>query len=199
MVLRLLFVSFAVTGPALHPLRASHWQGVLIGDKICSAEKYGAKGDGVTDDTKALQKAIADCGSKGGGQVVLPAGTGKGIYLSKALTMSYNHLELNIPKGATLKISNDRKNWPKNQQFIFAQKVQHIAITGKGGIDGQGLVWWQNEDKFRPHTVQFKDVTKPRAGIVRRSLRGVGRGDPEPTVKGRLRKEKRVFAQYGRD
>ena len=147
------------TATALHPLRASHWQDILIGDKVCSVDTYGAKGDGVTDDTAAIQSALNDCGGSGGGQVVLPASTGNGTYLSKALSMNHSHVELNVPAKTVLRISNDRKHWPGSLNFITGHSAEHIAITGAGTIDGQGAVWWANRNDFRPHTVQFNHVT----------------------------------------
>ena len=48
-----------------------------------NVRELGAKGDGRTFDTDAIQKALDDCGKAGGGTVLLPRGT----YLSKPLTL----------------------------------------------------------------------------------------------------------------
>src|SRR6476646_10816217 len=67
---------------------------------------FGAKADGVTDNTAAIQKAIDEC-SKTGGKVIFPSGT----YLSGTLILKSN-TTLHLSAGATLLVSADLKAYP---------------------------------------------------------------------------------------
>src|SRR5260370_25539120 len=58
---------------------------------------FGAKGDGKTLDTEAINKAIAAANNAGGGTVYLPAGT----YLSTSVHLQSN-VGLFIDHGATI-------------------------------------------------------------------------------------------------
>ena len=114
--------------------------------KVCGAKKYGAKGDGTTKDTAAIQKAIDDCSAgKGGGTVVLDAGT----YLSAPILLKSN-MTLELKKDAILLGSPDHQDYPVIQEFrqdghqalVSAVNAQNVSITGEGVIDGNGESWW---------------------------------------------------------
>ena len=80
----------------------------MAAGKVCDAKKYGAKGDGTTKDTVAIQKAIDDCSAgKGGGTVVLDAGT----YLSAPILLKSN-MTLELKKDAILLGSPDHQDYP---------------------------------------------------------------------------------------
>ena len=118
----------------------------MAAGKVCDAKKYGAKGDGTTKDTVAIQKAIDDCSAgKGGGTVVLDAGT----YLSAPILLKSN-MTLELKKDAILLGSPDHQDYPVIQEFrqdghqalVSAVNAQNVSITGEGVIDGNGDSWW---------------------------------------------------------
>jgi polygalacturonase len=102
-------------------------------------KKYGAKADDKTLNTVAIQSAIDACGTTGG-RVIIPEGT----YLSGTLNLK-NNVNLHLMPGAVLKGSSEFKDYPDLapgkktvRAFINAAGVNHIAITGKGTINGNG-------------------------------------------------------------
>lgn len=130
-----------------------------------SVTDFGARGDGVTDDTRAIQTAI-NCMPKGS-RLYFP----KGTYLTSPLCLK-SHITLEIPKGAKLLASSDRScypvipgvcidtengeevhfgTWegnavPMYQAVIFAQHAEDIVIVGEGTVDGNApeAGWWLN-------------------------------------------------------
>lgn len=112
-------------------------------DTTCNVRASGAKGDGVTKDTQAIQTAIDACERKGGGVVVLNAGT----YLSAPIVLK-NNITLHLDKGATLLGSADHADYPAITEFrapgvqalVSATNAENVSITGEGVIDGAGRV-----------------------------------------------------------
>lgn len=120
---------------------------------------YGAKADGKTVNTIAIQKAIDAAFRNKGGQVIFP----KGSFLSGSLVMKSN-VTLYFEEDAVLLGSTNPKDYlnmvfegrpvsPKaddNSQMalILANKANNIAIKGKGTIDGQGLQLALNIDSL---------------------------------------------------
>ncbi len=113
--------------------------------RVLDVRDFGAKGDGATLDTRAIQAAIDSC-SKRGGTVVLRGGT----FLSGTVVLRSN-VRLEISAGATLLGSTNPLDYPAmsvdipsyndsflNQSLIFADGQKNIAITGMGTVDGQG-------------------------------------------------------------
>ena len=113
--------------------------------------EYGAKGDGKTLDSPAINAAIEACAAKGGGTVTLPAGN----YLSGSIHLKSN-IELHLDAGATIIATDQRGAYDESEVFgapeyqdgghtyfhnslIWAEGQTNVAITGRGMIDGKGL------------------------------------------------------------
>ena len=114
---------------------------------------YGAVGDGKTDCTQAINKAITAANKAGGGRVVVPAGT----YLTGAIYLKSN-VNLYISKDAVVKFSTDPNQYlpavftrwegvecMNYSALIYAYEEKNIAMTGEGTLDGQGSDdnWWK--------------------------------------------------------
>jgi polygalacturonase len=114
--------------------------------KNCNPRDFGAKGDGKTKDTVALQSAIDACAAQGGGTVRLTAGT----YVSAPLVLKSN-VTLRMEEDAKILGSPDHGDFPPVTMFhlpdlqplISARGASNIAIEGRGTIDGNGESWWE--------------------------------------------------------
>ncbi|HXC95127.1 MAG TPA: glycoside hydrolase family 28 protein [Edaphobacter sp.] len=141
----------------------------LAATKVCDTRTYGAKADGVTKDTKAIQAAIDDCSKAGGGTVKLTGGT----FLSAPIALKSN-ITLDIAKDAILMGSPDHADYPAKTEFraegtqslVSATNAENITIIGAGTIDGNGETWWAQarathnagvvgQVQFRPRLVVF--------------------------------------------
>lgn len=122
-------------------------------EKIFNPRQYGAAGDGVTLDTKAIQTAIdeAEKAAKMGEKavVVLPEGT----YLTSSLFLK-SHMEFRLEEGSVLLGTTDESQYPVMNTRVAGIEMEwpvailningqkDVKVTGKGCIDGQGPYWW---------------------------------------------------------
>jgi len=95
----------------------------------------GAKGDGITDNTLIIQKAIDEVSASGNGKVIVPEGT----FLTGVIHIKSN-VEINLAENAVWLGSAKRIDYgPKDASPLLVAKGQHnFSITGKGVIDGNG-------------------------------------------------------------
>lgn len=128
-----------------------HWILALgVGALVClraqvplfDVTAYGAKGDGQTLSTAAIQKAVDACHSSGGGIVYLPNGN----FLSGTIELKSN-CTLRISPGATLWGSRKIEDYAR-PHLIYARGAENIGIDGGGVINGNGDAFW--DDNFRP-------------------------------------------------
>ncbi|HUV89437.1 MAG TPA: glycosyl hydrolase family 28 protein [Anaerolineae bacterium] len=107
-----------------------------------SVRDYGAKGDGATMDTQAIQAAIDTCTSHAGGTVFFPAGT----YLTGTIVFKDNVTLYFAPEATLLgsksiedyAIGNRLASSVQEQTLIFARHARNIGLAGQGMVDGQG-------------------------------------------------------------
>lgn len=134
---------------------------------------FGAVGDGVTDDTLAIQSAISACPAHGRVRI------DPGVYQIRPLTLK-SHMTLELAEGATLLGDTAENHYPLlpgtlnggdqelvistwegapmagRQSLITAFWAEDITITGRGVVDGnaQNGTWWEN--------VKQRTIGRPR-------------------------------------
>ena len=142
-----------------------------------SVRDFGAYGDGIHEDTGAIQAAINFIPE--GGRIYFPEGT----YLTLPLALK-SHVTLEIAKGATILASTQRERYPiikaraasltggedlplasfegnevdAYESIIHAAYAEDITLIGQGTIDGNGQNgdWWKGFHEFpaaRPRVI----------------------------------------------
>lgn len=112
--------------------------------KVYNVITFGAKGDGKTDDAAAIQKAIDECNSKGGGTVLFPASY---TFMAGPVTLKSNidfHLENNSkllanPDEKVYTKSAFRNNPGEGSLWLSGENLENFSITGGGEINGNGI------------------------------------------------------------
>lgn len=146
--------------------------------KTYNIAEFGAIGDGKTLNTKAIQTVIDDCAKNGGGTVIIP----KGVFLSGALFIKPG-VNIEIQQDAVLKGSQNIEDYPKaitrieghfepwRAALLNGDKVDHLHITGKGTLDGNGEPFWKlfySRRTADPKTTNLS-VERPRLTFIQNS------------------------------
>lgn len=123
-----------------------------FGTRVFSIADFGAvAGNPGVLNTKAINSAVEACSKKGGGVVMVPAGT----WHTGPIVLKSN-VNLQVSEGAVLLFTADTSQYPKVltrwegmdcynvSPMIYAYGQENIAITGKGIIDGGASRenWW---------------------------------------------------------
>lgn len=128
--------------------------------QVCDVKTFGAKGDGTTKDTAAIQKAIDACAGKNG---IVRLHDGK--FVSGTIVLK-SDITFRIEPTATLLGTRDTADYPDqpkltdNSQYlncrkalIYSQQAKNIRIDGGGVIDGNGGTgspWMTGLEATRP-------------------------------------------------
>ena len=145
--------------------------------------RFGAVGDGTTDCTNAISKAIDACAKAGGGRVVIPTGE----FLTGAVHLK-SRVNLHIAAGAVLRFQRDPKYYlplvftrfegvecMNYSPFIYAFEQENVAITGTGTLDGNSddTHWWPWKGRDPKEKASTANQLAARAKLIEMGAQGV--------------------------
>jgi len=154
-----LIVSSAAGGPHIDNIGVSTAIASPPGENV-NVKDFGAIGDGSTDNTEAIAKAIAACPV--GGSVVFD----EGVYMTGSITLKGN-MTLWVSENAVIRAfqNNDViETYPEGsfqgryitKYFLFGSQVDNLTITGGGVIDANATEDYRVErGSSRPSLLGF--------------------------------------------
>ncbi|XP_042002066.1 polygalacturonase-like [Salvia splendens] len=129
----------------------------LLGETAYDITKYGAKGDGKTDDAMSFIQAFrAGCESKTPAKIVVPPGTfmmGEVILSGKCTAPP----PLIVDIQGTIMANPDPSSY-SNKMWILVEHVDNIKIGGGGTLNAQGAGVWKfaGESNHLPVSFTFQ-------------------------------------------
>ncbi|MEO7769238.1 MAG: glycosyl hydrolase family 28 protein [Ferruginibacter sp.] len=165
---------------------------------------YGAIADGLSLNSAAINRAIEASAANGGGTVLIPAGS----FVTGPIILKSN-INLHLDKGALVIFTRDFNQYPlvvssfegvdaaRCQSPVVAEKLENIAITGEGIMNGNGFYWrplkkdkvtesqWYNQLKeYGGVLTEDKKTWYSSMGALKGSLTSnIGKLEGEKTVK----------------
>jgi polygalacturonase len=130
------------------PFAMPRVQKPVFPDTEISITQYGGAGDGVTLNTQAFADAMQALSEKGGGTLRVPSG----IWYTGPIVFQSN-INLYLEKGALILFTEDKNAYPlietsfegletrRCQSPISGYRLENVAITGEGTINGGGESW----------------------------------------------------------
>ncbi|PWA41339.1 glycoside hydrolase, family 28, Pectin lyase fold/virulence factor [Artemisia annua] len=117
---------------------------------------FGAKGDGITDDTKAFEGAWAAACKVKASKIIVPS---PNKFLVGPITFSGPYCQPNIVfqvDGTIVAPSSFKPYGSGLFQWILFTKLVGLTIQGGGTIDGSGSIWWKNTPLSDPLDDELK-------------------------------------------
>lgn len=124
--------------------------------KTFKVEDFGAKADGTTINTSAIQKAIDSCSKAGGGVVSFSYGD----YLTGTIILK-SGVMIEVNKGARILGSTRIDDYPEMIEsyksimstfYVFRQSLLYAEKADKVGIRGRGEIYFRGEKLYFPST-----------------------------------------------
>ncbi|KAI7747481.1 hypothetical protein M8C21_025897, partial [Ambrosia artemisiifolia] len=128
-----------------------------VATKTFDVDSFGAKGDGIKDDTNAFKKAWKKACSSTTPAVFRVAKNKK--YLVTPITFEGPcRASLTMQISGTILASKQESKYKKDEKrWLRVDRVDNLAIEGGGVIDGNGEIWWRNSCKVNK-TLPCKDA-----------------------------------------
>jgi polygalacturonase len=146
---------------------------------VFDVRKFGARGDGKTLDSPAINRTIEAAAAAGGGTVRFPAGT----YRSFSIHLKSN-ISLYLEHGATILAADpndgdgkydppEPNEWDQYEDFghshwhnslIWGENLHDISILGPGMIWGKGLVRNGGQSRTAAQNEAVRNAKDPREG-----------------------------------